>query len=64
MPKCSQCRKNDAELLTTWERFKGWVFYKFFPEDIYDLSQEKYTQGFTDGFIKGREVERKSQINF
>lgn len=55
MTKCSQCRKNDEELLTKWERFKNWVFINLFSEDIQDLSQNKYTQGYSDGLEKGRE---------
>lgn len=54
MPKCSTCRKNDIELLTRWQRFKNWLFYRLFPEDIIDLSQGKYTQGFSDGYEVGR----------
>jgi hypothetical protein len=60
MSKCQQCRDNDIELLTTWERFKNWLFYKLFPEDIADLSQNKFTQGFGDGLRQGRIVERES----
>ncbi len=51
--KCQQCRDKDIELLTKWERFKNWLFYKLFPEDIADLSQNKYTQGFSDGWTAG-----------
>lgn len=58
MTKCSQCRKNDTELLSWWERVKNWLFNHLFPQDIIDLSQDKYTQGFSDGYVKGREVER------
>lgn len=60
MIKCPQCRANDIELLTLWQRFKNWLFYKLFPEDIIDLSQNKYTQGFGDGYELGRKHERKS----
>lgn len=55
MPKCPQCRKIDKELLTRWEIFKNWCFRKLFPEDIADLSQDKYTQGFSDGYVRGME---------
>lgn len=58
--KCNNCRQKDIELLTTWERLKDWLFYRLFPKDIVDLSQNKYTQGFSDGFTKGRESERRS----
>ncbi len=60
MTKCNQCRKNDAELLTRWERFTNWMFYRLFPKDIADLSQDKFTQGFTDGYIEGQKSMRKS----
>ena len=58
--KCTNCRNKDIELLTTWERLKDWLFHRLFPQDIIDLSQNKYTQGFSDGYAKGRETERKS----
>ncbi len=56
--KCTTCRAKDIELLTRYERFKNWLFYKLFPEDIIDLSQNKYTQGFSDGVTRGRDFER------
>ncbi len=54
MNKCSQCRKMNKELLTVWERFRNWRFRRF-AEDIADLSQDKYTQGFGDGYTRGRQ---------
>ncbi len=62
MPKCSQCRENDVELLTRWERFTNWLFYRLFPKDIADLSQDKYTQGFADGYVKGQ-IHTKESIS-
>lgn len=59
--KCTNCRQKDIELLTKWERLKDYLFYKLFPKDIIDLSQNKYTQGFSDGYKTGRESER-SQV--
>jgi len=56
--KCTNCRKKDIELLTRWERIKDYLFYRLFPKDIVDLSQNKYTQGFSDGYKTGRESER------
>lgn len=58
--KCPDCRKKDIELLSLYERFKSWLFYRLFSQDIADLSQNKYTQGFGDGYIKGRESEKES----
>ncbi len=55
MNRCSQCRKMNSELLTFWERWKNWWFHFLFSADIQDLSQDKYTQGFSDGFIRGRQ---------
>lgn len=51
--KCTNCRQKDIELLTPCERLKDWLFYRLFPKDIVDLSQNKYTQGFSDGYSKG-----------
>lgn len=63
MSKCSQCRKNDVELLTRWERVKNWLFrrvnFTFFSEDFDDLRSELYTQGYTDGNIDGVNRARK-----
>ena len=58
--KCIDCRNKDVELLTFWERFRNNLFYYLFPQDIIDLSQNKYTQGFGDGLEKGRLMERTS----
>lgn len=52
--KCYDCRLNDA-LDTPWERLRRWAFFKLFPHDIINLSQEKYTQGFGDGYKKAWE---------
>lgn len=60
MIKCQQCRANDVELLSSWERFKNWLFYKLFPEDIADLSQNKYTQGISDGYKLGWDSHEKA----
>lgn len=71
MTKCSQCRKNDAELLTTWERLKNWLFYRvnyiFFSEDFDDLKSDKYTQGYSDGNVDGvmrvkKDYERNKEL--
>ena len=62
MPKCSDCRKKDIELLTRRERFKNWAFNRLFTQDIIDLSQNKYTQGFGDGYKEGRKTERRNTL--
>lgn len=56
--KCSTCRK--AEVLDSpWDKVRMFFFH-FFHNDIVDLSQDKYTQGFSDGYVKGREHEHES----
>lgn len=59
---CHDCRENDAELLTWWERTRHWLFVKanstLFTQDFDDLKSGKYTQGFTDGFLDGTEKEK------
>ena len=59
MSKCSSCRKVEAELDTTWDRVRLWMFH-FFHSDIIDLSQDRYTQGFADGYKVGMEHARKN----
>lgn len=55
--KCADCRENEA-LDTRWERVKRWFMFHFFPVEVNNISSEKYTQGFADGFDYGkREVE-------
>ncbi len=52
MRKCLQCRKHTKELDSRWERIRGW-FFNLFHEDILDLSQNKFVQGFGDGYKEG-----------
>lgn len=59
MGKCSQCRKLDAELDTWWDKVRLWCFYRF-SRDVIDLTQEKYTQGFSDGYRVGYEHANKN----
>ena len=59
MSKCSQCRKLDAELDTWWDRWRLKMFH-LFHKDIVDLSQDKYTQGFSDGYKTGRVHQREA----
>ena len=68
MSKCSQCRDKDAELLTRWERFRNWLFFRvsyvFFPEDLNDLISQKYTQGYSDGLqdATAQHIEKMKQF--
>lgn len=50
---CSSCRKTEVENYTWWQRTRSRLFVKLFPTDYVDLSQEKYTQGFSDGYKTG-----------
>lgn len=52
MSKCTECRKATA-LDTRWDRISRWFFFQLFPKQITDLSQEKFTQGFGDGYKMG-----------
>ena len=52
--KCVTCRKLEATD-TVWERVRHW-FFTFFHEDILDLSQEKYTMGYGDGYKQAFEL--------
>lgn len=54
MPKCYTCRKEEADIDTWWDRVRLFFFYRF-GEDVADLSQQKYTQGFADGYKSGWE---------
>lgn len=60
MAKCSDCRKADA-LDTRWDRIVRWVFFRLFPKQIIDLNQEKYTQGFGDGYTMGIKHAKENQ---
>lgn len=63
MAKCQSCRQDDAELLTRWERTRNWLFLRFnhilFPQDFDDLKSEKFTQGYSDGYIRGSELQKQ-----
>ncbi len=58
MSKCATCRK--AEVLDSrWDKIRMFFFH-FFHNDIIDLSQDKYTQGFGDGYVSGRKHEHET----
>lgn len=48
--KCETCRKTEVSLTSRWERFKYWIMKKLFSQDLIDSNQEKYMQGFGDGY--------------
>lgn len=52
MRKCLTCRKATEELDSRWDRIRQWFFNRF-HQDIVDLSQDKFTQGFGDGYKVG-----------
>lgn len=58
--RCTECRKADA-LDTLWDRISRWMFYRLFPRQIIDLNQEKYTQGFGDGYSIGMKHAQSNQ---
>ncbi len=51
MSKCHTCRQADA-LDTWWDKVRLF-FFNFFHADIMDISSQKYTQGFGDGYKAG-----------
>ncbi len=63
MTKCEVCRQKDYILLTRWERVRYWLYFHInttlFPQDFDDTKSEKFTQGYSDGYIKGTEHQRE-----
>ncbi len=63
--KCESCRKDDAELTTRWERVRNWLFLRLnhtlFPTDFMDFRSERYTKGYSDGYVAGTEAEHRHQ---
>lgn len=51
--RCPDCRRKELELTTLWERFRWWVFKTVFADEYTDLGQERFTQGFGDGYKEG-----------
>lgn len=56
MSKCSQCRKNPVQD-NWWDKIRL-SFFHWFHNDIIDLSQDKFTQGFSDGYVVGRKHQK------
>lgn len=52
MALCDQCKK-DRAIDTYWDILRSWLFRHLFPKDYIDLAQEKYTNGFGEGYVKG-----------
>lgn len=52
MSKCTACKKLEAED-TWWERTRRKLMFKLFPTDAIELSEEKYTYGFGEGYTVG-----------
>lgn len=63
MAKCFTCRKNDA-LDSRWDKVRSKLLHFFFKEDIIDLSQDKFTQGFSDGYVIGRKHAKEDQDHY
>jgi hypothetical protein len=60
--KCSDCRKLKVKE-TTWERIRR-LFFELFKENISDLSADKFTQGFGDGYTVGFKSGKEYQVNY
>lgn len=56
--KCATCKKNQS-VPTKWEKIKRYLVYHIFPLDIKEERGDAYTQGFSEGYHKGREHERE-----
>lgn len=52
--RCRDCRKQAKELDSWWDRVRLWFFYKF-KNDIFDLSNDKFTEGYGEGYKAGLE---------
>lgn len=61
MSKCTSCRQQEVKP-TKWEVFRYKVMFYLFGEDLGNLIQEKYTQGFGDGYKYGFEACRSMEI--
>lgn len=59
--RCPDCRKKEIELTTRWERFRWWMFKTLFADEYADLGQERFTQGFGDGYKEG--FKRAEELN-
>lgn len=61
--KCLECRKQTKELDSVWDRIRLWFFNRF-HKDIIDLSQDRYTQGFGDGYKNGVQMTKEREREY
>lgn len=63
MARCETCRRLDA-LESWWDKVRTF-FFNFFKTDIIELSEQKYTRGFADGYAAGfKKAEEKGKYYF
>lgn len=59
MSKCSECRKSDS--LNTWkDNVADWFAHHIVPKTVKNERSAAFTQGYEDGYLKGRQHERES----
>ena len=63
MAKCTTCLKNEV-MDTRWDKIKNFLIWRLFPETLKDLLNDRYTQGFSDGYVMGCDHTKKNQDNF
>lgn len=63
MSRCKTCRKH--EVMDSWDdKLCEWLIYKLFPKTLMDFQQDKYTQGFSDGYVMGRKHANEDYENY
>lgn len=50
--RCRDCRKKSEQIDSRWDRIRLW-FFNIFTDDITDLSSDKFTQGYGEGYKAG-----------
>lgn len=61
--KCRSCRKISVDLDTWWDRIRLWFFYRF-KNDVFDLGNDKFTEGFGEGYQAGfKEAVKRDKDN-